>query len=187
MSGLYSVVYRKLQHKKNKTWENDGFIKVQNGQTILLGQNLEIVQTKNSMISIEIGLECRIGNYEVLMEDVLDSLPIKADATVIPIKENSSLGNLPGIKKPPTNSFKLHPNKKFKPLLQRPRVQEFKIDAFLDKQLRVHQREGVEFLIKSIMGNQKFKGQGCILADEMGLGKSIQAITLIWLVISITN
>jgi DNA repair and recombination protein RAD54B len=27
-------------------------------------------------------------------------------------------------------------------------------------------------------------GQGCILADDMGLGKTIQAITLIWTLLS---
>lgn len=27
-------------------------------------------------------------------------------------------------------------------------------------------------------------GQGCILADDMGLGKTIQAITLIWTMLS---
>lgn len=37
--------------------------------------------------------------------------------------------------------------------------------------------------IQCVMGMQG-EGQGCILADEMGLGKTIQAISLVWTLLS---
>ncbi|CAK4164126.1 unnamed protein product [Aphanomyces euteiches] len=44
----------------------------------------------------------------------------------------------------------------------------------LEKVLKPHQREGVQFLLQHVANNQ-----GCILADYMGLGKTIQLITTI--------
>ena len=57
------------------------------------------------------------------------------------------------------------------------------IDPHLSKQLRDHQKKGVIFLYKSVMGfDADYPGMffGAILADEMGLGKTLQTITLIW-------
>jgi DNA repair and recombination protein RAD54B len=48
------------------------------------------------------------------------------------------------------------------------------VDFFLSKQLRTHQREGVQFLYDSVMGVRTAGFEGCILADEMGLGKTLQ-------------
>ncbi|GIX70202.1 DNA repair and recombination protein RAD54B [Caerostris extrusa] len=55
-----------------------------------------------------------------------------------------------------------------------------KVDTFLTKQLRIHQKEGIIFLYKCILGFQHEYGEGAILADEMGLGKTLQCIALIW-------
>ncbi|XP_035212503.1 DNA repair and recombination protein RAD54B-like [Stegodyphus dumicola] len=54
------------------------------------------------------------------------------------------------------------------------------VDAFLTRQLRHHQKEGIIFMYKSILGFQHEYGHGAILADEMGLGKTLQCIALIW-------
>lgn len=57
------------------------------------------------------------------------------------------------------------------------------IDPHLSKQLREHQKEGVLFLYRSVMGFHPENLDTCfgaILADEMGLGKTLQTITLIW-------
>jgi DNA repair and recombination protein RAD54B len=51
------------------------------------------------------------------------------------------------------------------------------VDPYLSRHLREHQREGVAFLYKCVMGRYF---NGCILADEMGLGKTLQCITLLW-------
>ena len=58
------------------------------------------------------------------------------------------------------------------------------IDPSLDRVLRDHQREGVVFLHRCLMGKQpaqqKCRRHGAILADDMGLGKSLQALTVMW-------
>ncbi|SDA02883.1 BZ3500_MvSof-1268-A1-R1_Chr11-1g03203 [Microbotryum saponariae] len=46
-----------------------------------------------------------------------------------------------------------------------------------------YNRKGVKFMYEAVMG-MRGEGQGCILADEMGLGKSVQAISLIWTLLS---
>lgn len=53
------------------------------------------------------------------------------------------------------------------------------IDSFLNRNLRPHQREGVQW-----MYNQLLSGGGCILADTMGLGKTLQALCLVWVAVS---
>ncbi|TRY69409.1 hypothetical protein TCAL_13441 [Tigriopus californicus] len=54
------------------------------------------------------------------------------------------------------------------------------VDPHLSKHLRPHQRQGVSFLYRCIMGFQDPTCHGAILADEMGLGKTLQTISLIW-------
>lgn len=54
------------------------------------------------------------------------------------------------------------------------------VDPHLSKHLRPHQRQGVLFLYKCVMGFQDPTCHGAILADEMGLGKTLQTISLIW-------
>jgi DNA repair and recombination protein RAD54B len=54
------------------------------------------------------------------------------------------------------------------------------VDPHLAKQLRPHQRAGIQFMFDCLMGERSFEGNGCILADEMGLGKTLQAVTLVW-------
>lgn len=54
------------------------------------------------------------------------------------------------------------------------------VDPILNKHLRQHQREGVQFLYECVMGLRSFNGEGAILADDMGLGKTLQTITLLW-------
>lgn len=46
------------------------------------------------------------------------------------------------------------------------------------KELRPHQREGVQFLYECLMGFRSIEHFGCILADEMGLGKTLQCISV---------
>ncbi|OQE06213.1 hypothetical protein PENVUL_c019G07548 [Penicillium vulpinum] len=54
------------------------------------------------------------------------------------------------------------------------------VDPILTKNLRPHQREGVQFLYECVMGMRPFNGEGAILADDMGLGKTLQTIALLW-------
>ncbi|CAM9559187.1 unnamed protein product, partial [Phaeothamnion confervicola] len=54
------------------------------------------------------------------------------------------------------------------------------VDRRLCKFLRPHQREGVTFMFRCVMGLAGCEGEGCILADDMGLGKTLQSISLMW-------
>ncbi|XP_067934521.1 DNA repair and recombination protein RAD54B-like [Watersipora subatra] len=54
------------------------------------------------------------------------------------------------------------------------------VDPHVSRNLRPHQKEGINFLYKCVMGYAGNGGFGAILADEMGLGKTLQAIALIW-------
>ncbi|XP_058460266.1 DNA repair and recombination protein RAD54B-like [Malaya genurostris] len=61
-------------------------------------------------------------------------------------------------------------------------ISEVSVPYCLAKHLRPHQREGVKFLYKCVIGftleeSERF---GAILADEMGLGKTLQCICLIY-------
>ncbi|KAK9862147.1 hypothetical protein WJX84_007326 [Apatococcus fuscideae] len=50
----------------------------------------------------------------------------------------------------------------------------------MSRQLRPHQREGVQFLYSCVSFLASSNHCGAILADEMGLGKTLQIIALIW-------
>ena len=55
------------------------------------------------------------------------------------------------------------------------------VEAWLTTMLRPHQREGVAFLFRSVMGSANGASHtGAILADHMGLGKTLQTLTLIY-------
>nr|XP_018267086.1 uncharacterized protein I303_01069 [Kwoniella dejecticola CBS 10117]OBR89244.1 hypothetical protein I303_01069 [Kwoniella dejecticola CBS 10117] len=53
------------------------------------------------------------------------------------------------------------------------------VDPILGSLLRDHQKEGVKFLYRCVMGYTAAEAEGCILADDMGLGKTLQTIALI--------
>ncbi|XP_043200083.1 DNA repair and recombination protein RAD54B-like [Amphibalanus amphitrite] len=54
------------------------------------------------------------------------------------------------------------------------------VDPHLSRHLRPHQRDGVSFLYRCVMGFDTELGRGAVLADQMGLGKTLQCIALIW-------
>lgn len=54
------------------------------------------------------------------------------------------------------------------------------VDPIVSKVLRPHQRSGVQFIFDCLYGVKGFSGNGCILADDMGLGKTLQALTVMW-------
>jgi SNF2 family DNA or RNA helicase len=47
------------------------------------------------------------------------------------------------------------------------------IESFLDKKMKIHQKEGVKFMFECVTGLKGNDIQGCILADSMGLGKTL--------------
>lgn len=56
------------------------------------------------------------------------------------------------------------------------------VDYRLTNKLRPHQKDGVIFLYRCVVGLRDHQYTGAILADEMGLGKTLQSITLVWYV-----
>ncbi|BEJ00714.1 hypothetical protein CcaverHIS631_0505710 [Cutaneotrichosporon cavernicola] len=58
-------------------------------------------------------------------------------------------------------------------------INDVVVDPAIREKLRDHQREGVSFMYRCVMGMTGANGTGCILADEMGLGKTLQTIALI--------
>lgn len=63
------------------------------------------------------------------------------------------------------------------------KICEVSVDGCLASVLRPHQREGITFLYKCVMGMSNDKFYGAILADDMGLGKTLQCISLIWILL----
>lgn len=61
-------------------------------------------------------------------------------------------------------------------------VTDVRMDFFLSKVLRPHQKEGTVFLYSCVSGIRDTDYFGAILADEMGLGKTLQCLALIWYV-----
>ncbi|XP_058833751.1 DNA repair and recombination protein RAD54B-like [Topomyia yanbarensis] len=61
-------------------------------------------------------------------------------------------------------------------------ISEVSVPYCLAKHLRPHQREGVKFLYKCVIGFTLGESEWCgaILADEMGLGKTLQCISLVY-------
>lgn len=57
-------------------------------------------------------------------------------------------------------------------------LKEVSIIPCCARELRPHQREGVQFLYECLMGFRSLDHFGCILADEMGLGKTLQCISV---------
>uniref|UniRef100_A0A1B6CFP3 Helicase ATP-binding domain-containing protein n=1 Tax=Clastoptera arizonana TaxID=38151 RepID=A0A1B6CFP3_9HEMI len=199
----FNVVYGKQSKKKHKTWEGDGILEVGEKSLLLkdcdgktLGQGCG---KKNA--DLEEGSRLFVGSKEV---EIIDLAPTPDG--VWPTKRsiedytNSSPQITQPIKKKKINSVmsmkkNLEPvNLDFKPLVM-PKpdcdhqwlynttgvtVTEVSVDPKLTRVLREHQRQGVIFIYRCVMGYQDKSYVGSILADEMGLGKTLQCITLIW-------
>lgn len=190
----YAVQWRKKTNKKNKTWEGDGILLLDDNYLILKNENNKILyklnQPKKNIIENEI---ICMGNYEVEKDieiNHLESLIERSQTPIIELKKNQS----PSGFKIPMMEFK-PPSRKSNPLyniddtslvLEPPRdysndeVVDVIVDPSLSSILRPHQKEGVKFLYECVMGFRPFDGYGALLADEMGLGKTLMTITLIW-------
>ncbi|XP_053952538.1 DNA repair and recombination protein RAD54B-like [Anastrepha ludens] len=180
---LYNVVWRAVSTRKNKTWDGDGIFEVHLGVSkgILRDQNgHEMGALENINVEeLKIGLILLIADKEIeLLESVAEMELDKSNLK----KKNSYISRGKGCSsKVETNAFylpcppadyimKLNPTNR--------RIQPVEVSHRLAQNLRPHQREGVSFIYKCVMGFQDPMYRGCILADEMGLGKTLQCITL---------
>ena len=72
------------------------------------------------------------------------------------------------------------PNEEIKWTEDTIQIYDVSLDACLASVIRPHQRYGLVFLYKCIMGMSHPNCFGAILADEMGLGKTLQCVALVW-------
>ena len=71
------------------------------------------------------------------------------------------------------------------PLHSPDKIVDVVLDPYVGKHLRHHQREGVLFLYRNLLGfkspdDDDVSINGAILADDMGLGKTLQTVSIIW-------
>lgn len=198
LSGSYVVQWRKKTAKKNKTWEGDGILMIdEHGSTFQLDQGKD-GKTKKFSGSYAIKLDglISIGVYELAIDYKLE----------VNNSQNHNTGKAITQDKPPPlftkickkrslkNTVRLKeksrlplydPGAKDALVLPRPPdashgIVDVVLDPLICKLLRPHQKEAVKFLYSCIMGFGNSFGSGALLADEMGLGKTLSTIALIW-------
>nr|PIM02397.1 SNF2 family N-terminal domain-containing protein [Toxoplasma gondii COUG] len=199
----YEVLYTKRSMKKRKKY-NDGVLLVKEGSIALLDDAGAVVAKSTSRCGWSTekgpGSTLVLGNFEVeiceqIMEEEYSSGRhfigncSSACASIL----GTSANPLRQVQAPmesnvlfqqaaTTSAEKACPHGAFEIAVSETATGErhrIWIDAFLNKHLRPHQREGISW-----MYNQLLEGGGCILADTMGLGKTLQAISLVWVAVS---
>uniref|UniRef100_W8BU55 DNA repair and recombination protein RAD54-like n=1 Tax=Ceratitis capitata TaxID=7213 RepID=W8BU55_CERCA len=179
---VYNVVWREVTTKKNKTWNGDGVFEIytDNNRGILKDEGgQEMGSMENLLLNeIEIGVILLIGNKE------FEILEMKSENTT----ENKSENNLNSHARQEKRKDSLKINGSILPSPPKNHMKELnpaslpihsmEVPHKLDQHLRPHQRDGVSFLYKCVMGLHAPTYRGCILADDMGLGKTLQCLTL---------
>ncbi|XP_075215180.1 DNA repair and recombination protein RAD54B-like [Lycorma delicatula] len=205
---IFNVVYGKISKKKHKTWEGDGILEVAGISVTLKDSDGTFIgrASNKKYADIHEGTQFYLANKEVeVLEEIKktiiaerkrplesnDNLPCKHE-----IKKCKST-NIIGEKVKRTvnfNSVLFAKTAEIKPLIMpRPdqehqwifntsnaQLRDVVVDNRLASKLRRHQKDGIIFLYRCVVGLRNHKYVGAILADEMGLGKTLQSITLIW-------
>ncbi len=66
MKRKYSCMYRKIQSKKHKTWDNDGYLLMEEQNWILFDENdKEIQRCAAKSVVPEPGVELRLSGVEI--------------------------------------------------------------------------------------------------------------------------
>ncbi|KHN82184.1 DNA repair and recombination protein RAD54B [Toxocara canis] len=209
----YSVVYGRVSTRKHKRWEGDGILVCQDRFALLQTEDGKDVARVNAfsrkhLESLEPGSHLVIGGFELEVQQELDSADERRFLSATLSNESSSLSNTSSassdrtMRRTSERSSSCVSNaavrRNFVPplicaqesadscvfLVSKKGVDKNDDgDVFLDcrlaHHLRPHQMEGVIFLYERL----KDAGGGVILADEMGLGKSVQAISLMWILL----
>ncbi|ODV96232.1 hypothetical protein PACTADRAFT_23072, partial [Pachysolen tannophilus NRRL Y-2460] len=203
---IFFVIWRKKTMKKNKTWDGDGLLILNQDGTgtfrcdLTGGENYREQCRSLGKVNLE-GL-VKIGNYEMEVDyEITNTDELAKYQRYLQSHSSSNTAdpaiNLPKFKQVITANTLSRPPKEKRPPLYNPNAEEalvmkrppnepesdvvdVVVDPCLSKHLRPHQREGVLFLYECIMGFRDHGGNGALLADEMGLGKTLMTITLIW-------
>ncbi|XP_050336184.1 DNA repair and recombination protein RAD54B-like isoform X2 [Bactrocera neohumeralis] len=177
----FNVVWREKTTKKNKTWNGDGVFDVDSDikRGVLKddkGQELGIEENIN-LSDLVTGAILLIGDKEIEILEVAASnqpqILNEAKSNIFISRENKRITKSEGfiLPSPPQNYIGiLNPTNL--------PIHAVEVSYRLTQLLRPHQKDGVSFLYKCVMGFQNPKYRGCILADEMGLGKTLQCLTL---------
>ncbi|KAL7301640.1 hypothetical protein TKK_0005647 [Trichogramma kaykai] len=196
---IYNVMIGKISTRKHKQWEDDGILEVRGKSAILKDVNGKFIgKTTVKPEMIEEGFRICMSGKEIEIVELASSQEtvdvqtsddgvISSSVLKPPIKKvKTSKGFIP------VKSSSLHFN--FEPLIMpnptfniessiddvEQKLHEVSVDGCLVSALRPHQREGIIFMYKCVMGMADPRYKGAILADEMGLGKTLQCITLVW-------
>ncbi|CAK59685.1 unnamed protein product (macronuclear) [Paramecium tetraurelia] len=173
-STAYQVVYSRDIRKKKKQMF-DGVLVIENQRMKLFDMESKQLFAGSDQIYDNIS-QYYMGQFYV---ELMNQIPI----------DEFKSGKIFMAQPEPEQKVIVKPKKPFKSK-QQPDVEPkftilegFDVDQFLYKQLRAHQIEGVRFMLECVTGKKGKSIRGCILADSMGLGKTLQAITLMWILI----
>ncbi|KRY65312.1 DNA repair and recombination protein RAD54B [Trichinella pseudospiralis] len=184
----FNVLVSKLSNRKRKFWENDGILCLQPTGTVLrIEGERQLTSRKTFGMDVTVGHELVISGLLVMLVDEVSveneksqasvteqpravAVPrpaccselLKSEGSVLRLEQEETCFVLP--------SFTLPDGRQ---------CREVPVDSSLAKNLRPHQKEGILFLYKCIIGYYSTERCGAILADEMGLGKSLQCIALV--------
>ncbi|KRX87703.1 DNA repair and recombination protein RAD54B [Trichinella pseudospiralis] len=184
----FNVLVSKLSNRKRKFWENDGILCLQPTGTVLrIEGERQLTSRKTLGMDVTVGHELVISGLLVMLVDEVSvenekpqasvteqpravAVPrpaccselLKSEGSVLRLEQEETCFVLP--------SFTLPDGRQ---------CREVPVDSSLAKNLRPHQKEGILFLYKCIIGYYSTERCGAILADEMGLGKSLQCIALV--------
>ncbi|XP_014215295.1 DNA repair and recombination protein RAD54B isoform X2 [Copidosoma floridanum] len=200
---IYNVMIGKISTRKHKQWDSDGLLEVTGTSAVLkdakgkyigrttvkpetIEEGFRICMSGKEIEIVELAslddIQARQGSGNQHDNDSYESVappPAKKARTTkafVPVKSGSSLhfNYEPLVMPHPPLDFEWSQDR------DEQKIHEVSVDGCLASVLRPHQREGVVFLYKCIMGMNDPKFKGAILADEMGLGKTLQCICLIW-------
>ncbi|XP_026481425.1 DNA repair and recombination protein RAD54B-like [Ctenocephalides felis] len=198
---IFKVVWGKITNKKKKTYSNDGYLEMYGASVILKNEGGTILEKSNKIdpLCIFEGGTMNIGSKAIEIIEQIDDIRTIQHEIKASIDEDEPVAKK--IKKLTGKSISVSKSysrlKKncvsYEPITfpepdaehqwlnnkeKRPLCQVF-VDPCLARVLRPHQKDGVIFLYRCLMG---FFGEhiGAVLADEMGLGKTLQCITIIW-------
>ncbi|XP_003370251.1 7 transmembrane receptor [Trichinella spiralis] len=208
----FNVLVSKLSNRKRKFWENDGILCLQpTGIVLRIEGERQLTSRKTLSMDVAVGHELVISGLLVML---VDEVSVKSEKPQASVTEQQRPVAVPR----PCCSELLKRRRRRNvigsteeeacfvlPSFTLPdgrQCGEVPVDISLAKNLRPHQREGILFLYKCIIGYHSTNRHGAILgkkklfyfshliqrvafffqtsvADEMGLGKSLQCIALV--------
>ncbi|KRZ09755.1 DNA repair and recombination protein RAD54B [Trichinella zimbabwensis] len=182
----FNVLVSKLSNRKRKFWENDGILCLQPTGTVLrIEGERQLTSRKTLSMDVTVGHELVISGLVVMLVDEVSVENEKPQASVteqrpVAVPRPSCCSELlkrkGSVLRPTEETCFVLPSFTLPDGRQ---CREVPVDSSLAKNLRPHQKEGILFLYKCIIGYHSTDRYGAILADEMGLGKSLQCIALV--------